>query len=121
MIWTDKKTSLLVGKKVFRAGDKIPAGVLSDSRIAALKASGKISGSLATSPAAKEAEIYGMKVMAAVSAPVVEPVSAPVAEPVTDDESITVGNDPDTETVIEEKQRRGRPKKEAAEELGFDD
>lgn len=113
MIWTDKKTSLLVGKKVFRAGDKIPPGVLSDSRIAALKSAGKISGSLVTSPAAKEAEIYGMKVMATVSAPAIEPVS--------DGESITVGSDPDTETVVEEKPRRGRPQKEAAEELGFDD
>lgn len=40
--WTDKKSTLSVGKRIFKAGDVIPAGILSDDRITYLQKTGQI-------------------------------------------------------------------------------
>lgn len=41
--WIDKKSVFGTGKKSYRFGDKIPSGLLSESRIEDLKKAGKIS------------------------------------------------------------------------------
>lgn len=40
--WTDKKSTMSVKKRIFKAGDIIPAGILSDDRIAYLQKTGQV-------------------------------------------------------------------------------
>jgi len=94
--WIDKKSVLLHGKNRYKAGDKIPAGILTPARIDALVATKQIKiGEIKPDPTMKKVEIMGVEIEAKVGFQEPEPEPEAVADQVEE----------------EEKPRRGRKSK----------
>ena len=65
--WVDRKSVLYHNKRVFKAGDVIPAGILPDSRIATLKKEKKIVvGEIKVDKSIKQTKIFNADVQAQV-------------------------------------------------------
>jgi len=65
--WIDRKSVLYHNKRVFKAGDVIPAGILPESRIATLKKEKKIVvGEIKVDKSIKQAKIFNADVQAQV-------------------------------------------------------
>lgn len=72
LTWIDKKSVLRADKRFFKAGDEIPADVLSPGRIELLKSQKKIRVGEEVKKPVISAEIYGVPVNAVVTG---EPVA----------------------------------------------
>lgn len=65
--WIDRKSVLYHNKRMFKAGDVIPAGILSESRIEALKKEKKIVvGEIKVDKSIRQAKIFNADVQAQV-------------------------------------------------------
>jgi hypothetical protein len=79
--WIDKKSTLLHGKNTYKAGDTIPAGILSASRLDTFVKAKKIRiGDPVADASVKVKTLMGLEVAAKVILPEPEPVPEPVEE-----------------------------------------
>lgn len=84
--WIDKKSVLRADKRFFKAGDEIPADVLSPSRIELLKSQKKIRvGDPEVKKDVVKSEIYGREVEAEILPGVKKSDSIPVERPADDE------------------------------------
>ena len=102
--WIDKKSTMLNGKKTYRAGDEIPAGLLTAERIETLVKSKKIRvGDIVVDKSVKTVSLFGQPVEAKISGEIIEEPKKPAqrgrpkAGPVVDETEVLPDDDEDEE------------------------
>jgi hypothetical protein len=115
--WIDKRSTLIKAGRKFKAGDIIPAGILSVERIDEFVDAGKILlGDPIPDPTVKTVEIMGMRV----ESHVIEGAQEPEPEkPVTDNINTGKADNPEPKKLSKkEKKEKARLFKLAAKDTG---